>query len=713
MNHPFRKIIYLYYIYIKVQVLQVLFILIINSSALCQKIEISPRFVSLQLGQSFQLTTNSNTNEISWSTNNQNILISKSGLLTSFNAEGIKPQKGIVRITNSANLKLDSIPVTLVNWCSNKSKLVDIESYANLLYLGHKNDTIFSYNYYTAPQILWSVKDLKNPKILSSFHRINSSSYATSLNNQFGHLIKDSINISFTRNYKDWNLVYKTRTSSFRNSICQYLDSIQNKIYFFTGDYHTIDSLPISIYRGEITSSNIEVKPIYTFPSRKQYIQDPQLYPQARHIHTITVDPYTNDIWVGTGDDDRESFLMFSQDNGNKWQILGTGSQDWRTLCIWFSPNFVYWAMDSGKNQKVFRIPRSKYRANNTWPAITPLLSSGNTKPGIKYFIKKKGTSLDLVEKEGNFYTESKTRQILGSELIPINDIIFDYKEIVAELSNSALWFGINVLDDKLDNIMLLSTDAEGKVLDDYSRVFGIKERSDGSLDVQEVLSILSTDKYSQLSPLFQNSEKSIFYWGYYTDWKLHKMELYWNDNSKSIGGVVKENPNIVKTKEVVRLVLQDYDGSIIKWQKSKSPINWIDIIYNLDTLTVEQEKGVTYYRAIVKKNDQPPVSAIPITINTSLISGISNKSIKNNNLSVGPNPVKYYINISGSNQIDDILIFELFSIDGKLLSRRPLYTYSNNINEIINMPNIPNGIYIIKIKGNKSFFVQKIIIQK
>ena len=684
---------------------------LLNNSASCQIIEISPRFLSLQIGETFQLTTNNKSEGIIWKSNNPLLQVSNNGLISTTTTKKPLPCTALVFILNSSNLILDSIPVSVISWTTNMSKLVDGNTYQNFLYLGHQNDSVYSYNFYTTPYIFLSQKDLEHPKQLAPFHKIKSASSSCFLTNKFGYLIKDSTDISFSRNLKDWDLVYKTRTTSFRNSICQYFDTIQNKFIFFTADYHTIDSLPISIYRGEISSTGVIVKPVYTFPSRTDFKNDNSKYPQARHVHTITVDPFTKDIWVGTGDDNSECFLMYSSDSGNSWNVLGTGSQEWRTLAFWFTERYIYWSMDTGRGQKVFRISRDIYNEKGYWVSMTPVLLSGNTKPGVTYFIRKKGNLLDVPNKEGTFYIETMSREIPEStELVACNDSVFDYRETVANLENSAHWLSINVTDSKGDQVVLLSTDSEGKVLDDYSRVFGLKERIDGTVDVQEVFSIKSTNKYTQLMPCFQNSDNSILYWGYYTDWKIHKMTLDWNDNSQSIGGFVKEDINLKSNYDLVKLKLEDYDGEILNWQKCDKSMIWKSIKHQFDTITVQREPGIHYYRAIVKKENQPAVSAKPAKIFPFFQSDNIGRNAKNQFL-ITPNPAQDKLTIFGINISESMVVFEIFNIEGKSIFRKSLIPQSNSISETVDLTNHVKGVYIVKIYGINTYVNQKVIL--
>lgn len=67
-----------------------------------------------------------------------------------------------------------------------------------------------------------------------------------------------------------------------------------------------------------------------------------------RHIHFVKYDPYERAIWLGTGDADSECRLMKSLDNGDSWETVGEGSQDWRAIGVCFSEDALIWGTDAG-----------------------------------------------------------------------------------------------------------------------------------------------------------------------------------------------------------------------------------------------------------------------------------------------------------------------------------------------------------------------------
>lgn len=72
---------------------------------------------------------------------------------------------------------------------------------------------------------------------------------------------------------------------------------------------------------------------------------------EIRHIHFIKWDPFEKCLWMGTGDygeNNQENCLYRSSDNGESWELIGQGSQDWRAIGICFTPTHLVWGTDAG-----------------------------------------------------------------------------------------------------------------------------------------------------------------------------------------------------------------------------------------------------------------------------------------------------------------------------------------------------------------------------
>jgi hypothetical protein len=84
---------------------------------------------------------------------------------------------------------------------------------------------------------------------------------------------------------------------------------------------------------------------------------------RVRHIHALVEDPYSGDVWLCTGDDDHESFLARSSDDGQNFETVGGGSQAWRACCVLFTREHVYWGADTSRyadHRNIYRLRRGQ-----------------------------------------------------------------------------------------------------------------------------------------------------------------------------------------------------------------------------------------------------------------------------------------------------------------------------------------------------------------
>lgn len=104
-----------------------------------------------------------------------------------------------------------------------------------------------------------------------------------------------------------------------------------------------------------------------------------------RHIHFIKYDPYENCIWLGTGDADNECFLMKSSNNGDSWEMIGEGSQNWRAIGICFDADYLTWGTDAGSvpdQNHIIRMNRSNSNLEILDIAEGPCHGCGSFKDG-------------------------------------------------------------------------------------------------------------------------------------------------------------------------------------------------------------------------------------------------------------------------------------------------------------------------------------------
>lgn len=164
--------------------------------------------------------------------------------------------------------------------------------------------------------------------------------------------------------------------------------------------------------------------------------------PVARHIHILEKDPYTGDIWIGTGDTDQESHIYRSIDNGESFQIVGSGSQLWRVLSFIFTENSVFWNVDSYAPQYITRITRED-------------LKLGGIESNLKRY----------------------------------------------SIINSACWSTFPVTTSDGKDMYIMSSNNEGGLYDNYSRTYGIMF-DDDKPTIYELAKINAYTQYTQLFPI-------------------------------------------------------------------------------------------------------------------------------------------------------------------------------------------------------------------
>lgn len=126
-----------------------------------------------------------------------------------------------------------------------------------------------------------------------------------------------------------------------------------DEIYF--GEYfQNVEKIPVHIYLLNIETG--ESKVVYTFDQG-----------EINHIHGLFKDPYTNRIWVVTGDDDGECIMGYTEDDFKHFTIVFRGGQEYRCCQMFFYPDFIVYATDSQF------IPNVVKRVDRKTLEITPL----------------------------------------------------------------------------------------------------------------------------------------------------------------------------------------------------------------------------------------------------------------------------------------------------------------------------------------------------
>ncbi len=85
----------------------------------------------------------------------------------------------------------------------------------------------------------------------------------------------------------------------------------------------------------------------------------------ARHIHSVQVDPYTGDRWITTGDTDDESMILRLSEG--ELEVIGTGSQLWRAVDLAFTPSAILWGMDCPytEENRIVKLDRNDLNAED------------------------------------------------------------------------------------------------------------------------------------------------------------------------------------------------------------------------------------------------------------------------------------------------------------------------------------------------------------
>ncbi len=110
-----------------------------------------------------------------------------------------------------------------------------------------------------------------------------------------------------------------------------------------------------TVYFGEYFG-NLSKKEVTIFKSVNHFNSFESIYKfnpsEIRHIHAIQQDPYTNKLWVCTGDLDEESMLAWSKDGFKSIHKLGEGSPIWRICQLVFTEDGIYWGTDSDSAER-------------------------------------------------------------------------------------------------------------------------------------------------------------------------------------------------------------------------------------------------------------------------------------------------------------------------------------------------------------------------
>lgn len=114
----------------------------------------------------------------------------------------------------------------------------------------------------------------------------------------------------------------------------------------FYGEYrNNAERSPVSVWRG--SNNGASWRPAWTFND-------------VRHIHGVFHDPYTQAIWVTTGDADAESGIWMTSDDFIHLDRVAGGAQRFRVLQLLFTEQFIYFGSDAlVEDNYIYRLDRS------------------------------------------------------------------------------------------------------------------------------------------------------------------------------------------------------------------------------------------------------------------------------------------------------------------------------------------------------------------
>ena len=484
------------------------------------------KHISIKTGVKEKLHLQENK-KATWESDNKNIEIDSNGIILA--KESNNNSQATITITPKDGSEPLYAYVSIVNWQVNLSNLTVVKrptEISELITTSDDKKTLFV----SAGSSLYKSTDYLETKELinSNFPSLNWDPFL--LKTRYGHYLRMANKIYETDHA--FSYFYETATDIYDDYATEHpglkhaFAYDANNDYIFAGEYSLDKNNLHSVYRGKVTPTGLtNWEKIKEFDSAVNASVNSVL-----HIHTVTVDPYTSTVWVGTGDSDNESRLYYSNDHGESWNLFAIGSQYYRILSMWFTKDYIYWNTDSDLvNQAISRVKRTDLKQS----MLTPRLESGETKVGVKYFVYRSDGTLPPAD---TVYQESEKRELSQENIVyAVDDKDFDYREVVANLNSGSHWYHLWVKDEKGEDLVIMATAPEGGKIDKRARVFGIKEKSDGKVDVQELYSF-GKEEYApysthmQLIPEFQDDKGFVYFKGRSTKSRIYKMKLEWKD---------------------------------------------------------------------------------------------------------------------------------------------------------------------------------------
>lgn len=255
------------------------------------------------------------------------------------------------------------------------------------------------------------------------------------------YAIRTGRRVYVSRDLKQWKIIYDSKRG-ISKSLAFVKDKSGQRMQLLLSEY-TPGSERFRHHVLKYDFKTDQFKTVLTF-----YRADEGEALFARHIHILEKDPYTGDIWVGTGDTDNESHVLRSTDGGETFQLVGSGSQKWRVLAFIFTPEYVFWNTDSHEAQYITRVSRDDIK----------------------------------------------------TDIVPEN--VLKRFSII----NGACWGTVNLKTATGKDMVVMASNHEGGLYDDYSRTYGIILES-GVPEIYELTKLKARSVYTQLFPIGVNAD--------------------------------------------------------------------------------------------------------------------------------------------------------------------------------------------------------------
>lgn len=304
-------------------------------------------------------------------------------------------------ITNQSSNHSISLKIKIQTWIKNKYSLTPVVKDIIPKFIYTHNDTTYSVE---NEKLFYSVKNKIEKSFCSNF-KLADLMYNQMISRYGFYAFRTGGLIYVSKDLKNWNLIYNDK-----RGIKESMVIVKNKNgYELLFSEYTPGTTFVRQYLRSYNFLTKEMTTRMTFYTPDDF-KSQGLTPQARHIHFLVQDNYSDLIFMGTGDYDNQSNIYFSTDSGLSFKTLGGGNQKWRSLTMFFDKDYIFWNMDSTSPQYIIRLKRTDIKENvdisktNQYPLINSALWCSEN-------VKVSGDAISMVvmssNTEGRMYDEN------------------------------------------------------------------------------------------------------------------------------------------------------------------------------------------------------------------------------------------------------------------------------------------------------------------